>query len=311
MFVPSGGRPTAPLSLPLMLSIRQLVPAFLLAAAAPLAAQTASPAKAPSADTAKVDDEGVRLGFQFGVTSGALAYRDGRTEQALGAIVRWAPVHWFSLSATPTGVHSTTAPVPGSPQVSRSGLVDLPVTAAVSHRFDSRFSPQLTGGIGISLPTGDTATGFGSGQLGTELEVGAGISPTDRTWLSIGAGRSLSSGAMQSAFTGASGWGDVSAGGSLTERLSVDAGYDSDLGPVQDPTIGRSTSMNAALGYVVHGPTSVNVSASHGLGGAAPRWSLAFGIGTAFPVLGHANAAPLAKAFGNSNRTGLSHRPVR
>lgn len=294
-----------------MLSIRQLVPALLLAASLPAVAQTTKPAAVPSADTANVDDEGVRLGFQFGVTSGALGYRDGRTEQALGAIVRWAPVHWFSLSATPTGVHSTTPPVSGSRQVSRSGIVDLPVTAAVSHRFDTRFSPELTGGIGISLPTGDTASGFGSGKFGTEIEVGAGISPTDRTWLSVGGGRSMSSVAMQSAFTGASGWGDMSAGCSLSERLSLDAGYDSDLGPVEDPAIGRSTSMNAALGYVLHGPTSVNIGASHGLSGAAPRWSLALGIGTAFPVLGHANAAPLAKAFGNSSRTGLSHRPVK
>lgn len=294
-----------------MLSIRQLVPALVLAAVAPLAAQTSSPATAQAADSAQVDDEGVRLGFQFGVTSGALGYRDGRTEQALGAIVRWAPVHWFSLSATPTGVHSTTPPVSGSKQVSRSGLVDLPVTATASHRFDSRVSPQLSGGVGISLPTGDTASGFGSGRFGTELEIGAGISPTDRTWLSVGAGRSMSSVGMQSAFTGAAGWGDVSAGCSLSERLSIDAGYDSDLGPVEDPTVGRSTSMNAALGYVVHGATSVNLSTSHGLSGIAPRWSLAFGVGTAFPVLGHANSAPLAKAFGNSSRTGLSHRPVR
>lgn len=293
-----------------MLSIRQILPAFLLAAA-PVAAQTPSSTTTPAADSAQVDDEGVRLGYQFGITSGALGYRDGRTEQALGAIVRWAPVHWFSLSATPTGVHSTTPPVSGSRQVSRSGLVDLPVAAAVSHRFDSRFAPQLTGGVGISLPTGDTASGFGSGKFSTELELGAGISPTDRTWLSVAAGRSMSGVAMQSAFTGASGWGDVSVGGSLTDRLSLDAGYDSDIGAVEDPTVGRSTSMNAALGYVVHGPTSVNVGASHGLSGAAPRWSLALGIGTAFPVLGHANAAPLAKAFGNSSRTGLSHRPVR
>ncbi|HET9683557.1 MAG TPA: hypothetical protein VFP15_05600, partial [Gemmatimonadaceae bacterium] len=78
-----------------MLSIRQILPAFLLAAA-PVAAQTPSSTTTPSADSAQVDDEGVRLGYQFGITSGALGYRDGRTEQALGAIVRWAPVHWFS-----------------------------------------------------------------------------------------------------------------------------------------------------------------------------------------------------------------------
>ena len=292
---------------------RHLLPALLIATAAPALAQGTSPSSASRADTAAVDDEGVRLGFQFGVTSGALGYRDGRTEQALGAVGRWAPVRWFSLSLTPTAVRSSTPPTSGTPQVSRSGLVDLPVSATLSHRFDSRFSPQLTGGMVITLPTGDTASGFGAGKLGTEVELGAGFSPTDRTWLSIGAGRSISSVVVGTAFSGASGWGDVSAGTSINERLSLDMGYDTDLGPVEDPAVGRSTSVNAALGYLVHGPMSVNVGASHGVSGIAPRWSLALGIGTAFPVLGHASsaAAPLSKAFGNSGRTGLSHRPVR
>lgn len=296
-----------------MLAPRHLLPALLIAAAAPLSAQGTSPSDTQRADTAAVDDEGVRLGFQFGVTSGALGYRDGRSEQALGAVGRWAPVHWFSLSVTPTMVRSSTPPTSGVQQVSRSGLVDLPVSATLSHRFESLFAPQVTAGMGFTLPTGDSASGFGSGKLGTELELGAGFSPTDRTWLNVGAGRSISSVAVQSAFSGASGWGDLGAGVSLSDRLSLDAGYDTDLGPVDDPTLGRSTSVNAALGYVVRGPMSLNVGASHGLSGIAPRWSLALGIGTAFPVLGHANAAaaPLSKAFGNSGRSGFSHRPVR
>ena len=294
-----------------MLAFRHFIPALLLVVAAPLAAQDTSHSPAQPADTATVDDEGIRLGFQFGVTSGALGYRDGRSEQALGAIVRWAPVRWFSLSATPTGVRSSTPPTTGSQNVSRTGLVDLPVSAAFSHKLQTRFAPQLTGGLGVSLPVGDTASGFGSGKLSTELEVGAGISPTDRTWLSVGAGRSLSSTVLQSAFSAASGWADVSAGFSLNERLSLDGGYDSDLGAVQDPTVGRSTSVNAALGYVLHGPTSLNVSASHGLSGIAPRWSLALGVGTAFPILGHANAAPLSRAFGNSNSAGRGRKPAR
>src|SRR3954465_9001272 len=100
-----------------MLARRHLLPALMLAASVPVAAQGTSHSATQTTDTAAVDDEGVRLGFQFGVTSGALGYRDGRTEQARGGIVRWAPIHWFSVSVTPTGVRASSPPTAGSRQV--------------------------------------------------------------------------------------------------------------------------------------------------------------------------------------------------
>lgn len=288
---------------------RQLLLALLVASAAPLAAQEASkPQAASPADSAQdLDDEGVRLGLQFGVTTGALAYRDGRSEQALGAVIRWAPVRWFSLSTTPTAVHSSTPPITGTTALTRDGLVDLPVAATLSHHFDARLAPTFTGGLGFTLPVGDSATGFGSGRVGTELEIGAGITPSARTWVSVGAGRSLSSVAAQSAFSSGAGWGDLSAGVSVNDRVSLEGGFDTDLGPVDDPTVGHSRSFSGGFGFQVTGPTMLNVSASHGVSGIAPKWSFAVGIGTAFPVLGHASPAPLRKAFGGSSHTGLPH----
>src|SRR3979409_1929766 len=85
-----------------MLSLRRLVPTLLLSAA-PLGAQVAPHPTVVGADTSEsaVDEGGVRLGLQSGVASGALRYGGGRSEQALGAVIRWAPTRWLSLSASP------------------------------------------------------------------------------------------------------------------------------------------------------------------------------------------------------------------
>ena len=181
----------------------------------------------------------------------------------------------------------------------------------MSHHFGGRLAPVLTGGLGVSLPTGDTATGFGSGHAGSSIEFGVGVTPSQATWLSLGAGRSLSGIAGQSAFSSSAGWGDASAGLSVSDRVSLEAGYDSDLGRLDDPTVGRSTSVSGGLEYAVHGSTMLNLGMAHGLSGAAPEWSISFGVGTAFPALGHAETTALRRAYGNGNAGGLSHRPVR
>jgi hypothetical protein len=294
----------------------RLLPAILLAAA-PLAAQTSSrkpapsaPAKVAAADTSITDggndDEGVPLGLQYGVTTGALGYSDGRSEQALGAIVRWAPVRWFALSANPSGVHSAFTSTTRS--TSRSGLVDLPVQALLSHAFAGvQYAPVLSGGLGVTLPTGDSASGFGSGQFGSDLNLELGFAPAEGSWVSLGGGHSLSG--LQSGFSSGSSWGDISGGVSLTDRLSVNAGYGTDLGAV-DATVGRSSSVNAGVAWSLMGPTTLNLSAGHGLGGIAPTWSFALGVGTAFPPLAHGGPSPMRKSFGGSgNGNGLGHHP--
>lgn len=299
-----------PSPLPPMMILRRFLPILVLAAA-PLAAQNATPGRSAPTDTSAtaLDDEGVRLGLQLGLSSGALSYRDGRTEQAVSGILRWAPVRWFVMSTTPSAAHATVPSLTtGGRAVSVSGLLDVPVTATVSHSFDVRYAPVISGGLGVSLPFGDAAMGFGSGQVGSELEVGAGFSPSDGIWVSLGAGRSLSSASTPSAFSTGAGWGDLSAGCSLTEKLSVNGGYTGDIGPV-DATVGRSTSVNVGFGYAVVAPATLTVSGSHGMSGTAPQWSLAIGFGTAFPLLGHTSASPLSKTFASSGRAGVSRRP--
>lgn len=284
---------TTPFTYCLALSL--LVTASLGAQAAPHRTAPSHPDTTGTAavDTPDTDEEGVPLGLQFGVASGALHYGAGRSEQSLGAVVRWAPLRWLSLSATPTGLHQSTPAIGTTVAESRSGLVDLPVDVNVSHGFAALpFAPTLSAGVGATLPVGDTASGFGTGSVGYSVSGGLGFAPLPRLWVHLGAGHSLSDFSVQSALTAASGWGDASAGVAVTDRLSLSGGYSSDLGAA-DSTIGRSTSVNGGLAFAIRGPVTLNVSGSHGLGGAAPAWSFAMGVGTAFPYLSHLGSGSL------------------
>jgi hypothetical protein len=266
-----------------------LLPRYLLAltvAASPALAQGSN-----HADSAVAGEEPTHHSrLEFGVAGGALSYEGGRQEQALGAVLRWVTTPWLALSATPTAVHvrQPSATVVGSVE-GTTGIVDLPMDATLSHDFKAPWSPGVALALGVSLPVGDTATGFGAGKMGYSTSVGFGFSPAERLWVHLGAGKSLTDVAMQSAFSSGSGWGDASAGVSLSERFSVSGGYSTDFGGV-DSTVGHSTSIDGGLAVVVKGPTTLNVNASHGMSGLAPRWSFAIGVGTAFPYLNHVGA---------------------
>ena len=254
-------------------------------------AKTAS-APAVVADTSESDDADVgegKPGLQYGLASGGLKYPGGRTEQGFGGVLRWVPLQWLSLSTTPTFVRVHEPAAGTTPSVSRTGLVDLPLEASVSHAFKAHYSPTVSFGLGASLPVGDTASGFGSGAAGYSASLGAGFAPAENVWLHASAGKSLSGFSAQSAFAAGSGWADVSGGTSLTPRVSVGTGYSSDFGAV-DPLIGRSRSVSGNVAFVISGPTTFNVSGTRGLSGAAPDYSISLALGTAFPYLNHLGA---------------------
>jgi hypothetical protein len=188
--------------------------------------------------------------------------------------------------------------------VSQSGLTDMPVEATVTHAFAVAYKPTLAAGYGVTLPLGDSAAGFGSGRLGSSVSAAFGFAPTERIWAHVGTGRTLSGLSVQSAFGGSAGWGDASAGYSLTNRVSVSGGYSTDLGAI-DPTIGRSTSVTGGLEFAVLGPTTLHLNASRGLSGVAPNWSFGLGFGTAFPYLNHLGAGSsmtqLLQTFGGGS----------
>ena len=275
-----------------MSSIRLCLGALIIVAG-PLAAQSAKQERTSAAPVTRQDEEAKPFPLQVGVAAGALSYQGGREEQALGAVARWVATPWLSLSATPTMVHvKEPSTLTSGAIAARSGIVDLPLEATLQHGFKALGSPSVAFALGVSLPLGDSATGFGAGRVGYSASGGLGFSPNSRVWVYLGAGRSLTDVAMQSAFSSGSGWGDASAGVSVTDRFGVSGGFSTDVGGV-DSTVGHSRAINGGFSYVVRGPITLNANASRGVSGIAPRWSLAIGFGTAFPYLSHLGAGPL------------------
>ena len=165
------------------------------------------------ADSSDDESDPENAKFLFGLAGGALSYSAGRDEQSVGAIVRWAPVNWLSLSATPTSVRAREVAVGTVPATTRSGLTDLPLEVTLAHRLEgAAWSPSFAASLGVTLPVGDTASGLGSGEVGYSASGGVGFSPAERLWVHLGAGRSLTRFSVQSAFSSGTGWGDASAG---------------------------------------------------------------------------------------------------
>ena len=256
--------------------------------------------KAPSApeapSTQEELDDAVGQRVLFGMAAGALSYDAGRREQALGAVVRWVPVPWLSFSATPTTIRASEAATTTLPASTRSGLTDVPVEASVAHGFGGFMNASVALSLAATLPVGDTASGLGSGAVGYATSGGVGFAPTEGVWVHLGAGRSLTRFSVGSAFSSGTGWGDASAGFSLKEGVDVSAGYGTDLGAV-DSTLGRSRSLNAGLSVAVGRAGTVNLSASRGIAGAAPQWSFALGVGTAFPYLSHLGGRSMSETL--------------
>ena len=247
-------------------------------------------------------DDAAGRPFLFGLAAGALSYDAGRDERALGAIVRWVPSRWFSLSATPTSVRAREAATTTLPATNRSGLTDLPIEATLSRGFSgARWSPSVAGSFGVTLPVGDTASGLGSGEIGYSTSGGLGFSPVENVWVHIGAGRSLTRFSVQSAFSSGTGWGDISAGTSITEHIEASLGFSTDVGAV-DSTLGRSRSLDGGMSFGLGRAGTLNVTGSRHLSGAEPSWSMTIGLGTAFPYLNHLGgsspSSTLQESFG-------------
>lgn len=276
------------------------LPAF--AQSNPTAAKPRATAAVAAADTSDETDDPEEPRLQYGVAAGALQYGAGRSEQALGAVFRWLPVRYLSLSITPTTVRAREAGLTAtSADIVRGGLTDMPVEATVSKSFGSALSPSVSASLGASLPVGDTASGLGSGEMGYSMSGSVGFVPAEHFSVNIGAGRSLTRFSTQAAFSSGTGWGDANLGYAIGDRVSVSGGMSSDIGAV-DSSLGRSRSLDGGASFVVGGGRTLNVNVSHGVSGSAPNWSMAFGFGTAFPYLNHVGArssdATLTNTFG-------------
>ena len=157
-----------------------------------------------AADSTADDADEPERTITSGVSVGGLNYEGGRAERATSAVLRWRALPWLSLGVTPTFARATEPIGVLGRSTSRSGLTDLPVEISADHGFDAPLSPSLGIGLGITLPVGDSASGFGSGAVGSSVSVSGGLSLTDRLGVHIGAGRSLTDFSIQSSFNGTS-----------------------------------------------------------------------------------------------------------
>jgi hypothetical protein len=236
----------------------------------------------------------------YGITAAAFGWHDGHEEQALGAVVQFAPAPWLTLGAVPTLLR-----VAGpADDPARVGLADLPVFIGVVHGFAAPWRPTF-GIAGVaSLPTGDASQGLGRGQSLVSAEGTVAVSPISALMLRAGASRllragdSLAHGIPTTALLGdavllANSRTNLSVGYVLELRGGAPAGYE------------PARVINATIVHALAGRTALSVSAGRMLRGVGPTWSFSVGIGTAF-----AGLSPVGATSPGARSTGGVMRPA-
>jgi hypothetical protein len=268
-------------------------------AGSPLLAQS-SPRRPPSdtaraataPDSTKLDEDEAPQRLTYGVTGGAMSFPDGRAQQSAGAVFRLHLPYGLAIAATPSTARMQFPTALGGG--TSSGLTDLPVDLSID-RGIPRTPLSLGAVLAASVPVGDTATGFGSGKVGYSLSGGVNVAATDRLSFHVGAGRPLSDFSFQSPLGGSSSaWGDLEASYQLSDRVGLSLTGDGDL--ASQDSVGASRAVGAGLSIALLGRTTLTITASHGVSGAAARWTTAIGVGTDFAWIGSvASASPVQR----------------
>ncbi len=240
--------------------------------------------------------------FGAGISVGAVKLADGASQTDLNGIVGLAPAEWLSITATLSEVHIT-QPVSGSTLTS-NGVGDLPITIGAERSFPGRGDIALGASFDISLPTGNSAAGLGTGSTAMSAGLGVGGSPGPRVRLAAAASRSLSGDAGTSAFSPTRATSLAFEGQyAFTPRWSGALSLAADVGPA-DSALALDRSIGIGARYVVHGPVAFTLDAAHGLTSTAPRWAIVVGFGTTFggnnPAGGALSSKRIAHAVSKS-----------
>jgi hypothetical protein len=239
-----------------------------LVIAAPLAAQDSASIKTSSPIVA------------MGVTTGTMAFRDQRVQQAVTGVLRYHFLPSVSVSASPTFARVAFPATLGGGAV--SGLTDLPIELGADHTFDDvPLSPTTGLSLGASLPIGDKSVGLGTGAVGANVGVGVGLAPIDPLSFHLGVGKALNNYSLYSTLgASSSAWGDLETSYQLADRVEATVGIDGDIAAAD--SIGPSRAVAMSLAMNLAGPYTLTVSGGHGISGAAARWSFAVSFGTDF-----------------------------
>ncbi len=221
--------------------------------------------------------------FAWGTIAGAAGLRSDASMQAVSALLEYKPAPWLTFSANPSVDRVSVPTSTRGTSVSSTGPTDLPLGVEASHALkDAAWSPTLGAGLELSLPTGNSSNGLGSGQTGLAGELGLGVSPTDNLSLDLNLWHPFAGDGVNSALDAprATSIG-IEAGYDWTERLTTSIGYSADVGPADS---GTTAPQSVAAGFVVAlaRPLALTVNGARGLTSGAPRWLVSVGIGTAF-----------------------------
>jgi hypothetical protein len=238
--------------------------------------------------------------------AGTVHLSDTTSLDAVGGLIEYRPLGWLTFGAAPTVVRSK------SGAVVTTGFGDLPLTAAASTDLGAAWGPQLAAAVILTVPTGNSACGLGSGETSAGMDLGVGISPADRVHLSVDASRSFSAITLSSLDAPQSTWLDLDADLDLTPRLTASGSLGGDFGGAD--TAGAPREVGAGARYALRGPLGVSVDVTHRLSGAAPMWGVSLTVGTAGGGLSPLNPnSPLRRqrqVFGGGVNAGHGHGKV-
>lgn len=248
----------------------------------PLAGQQPDSAAVQQPDSAAPSEQPPVFGF--GVSGGAASFRNGSTSQAMTATLQYSPLSWLSLSVSPAFAKATDS----TGRFSTSGVTDLPVAAGAWHTFHGGWYPTLGFSLGVTLPIGDTATGFGNGKATMGASLGLSASPVPTVHLSVGAGRGFTGASSGSTFAAGTTTSFIAeASTDVGERATVGLSYGEDFGSTASEPLAKV--FGGGVSYALAGPLAVTLDASHGFGVASAKWLVSLGVGTAFAGISPVN----------------------
>jgi len=222
-----------------------------------------------------------------GVTVGVVQLSAARTEQVVTGVLQLRPRPWLALSAIPSVIrlsHDTSGAT-----VASGGLGDLPLVAGATATLPAPWTPTLGGALIVSLPTGDAACGFGSGEATLGIDAGLGVAPTASLRFSADASRSLS-GLAGPSFLRLEGAADVAPRWTLGVGVGAEVGTGDSL----------ARTVGGGITRALAGAMALTVNASHGFTAASPRWVVSLGLGTVYTGISPvAPTSPLRRLQGS------------
>ncbi|HYS19588.1 MAG TPA: hypothetical protein VEO73_00735 [Gemmatimonadales bacterium] len=219
-----------------------------------------------------------------------VVFSDTTSLGALGGVIEYRPLGWLRFDVAPTLVRAT------SGATTTSGLGDLPLALEASTKLASPLKPELAASLIATLPTGRSACGLGSGTASVGMELGVGITPSQRVHLSADASRSFTGAiTLSSLDQPQSTWLDVDGDVDIAPRWTLSLSAGGDVGGTDSAGVAADREVGTGLSYALTGSLGLTVDVTHRVAGLEPRWGVAVSLGTVSTGLSALNSlSPVA-----------------